>query len=138
MAPKNVLVVLSSHGQLGSTGNKTGWYLVRTHLFVLSPVRAILMIRSRNLPIHTMFSLRMSNSLSLPQKAATLHWILALQRPSRMTLSVPSFCRPNLLSGRIPRSSRPSSGARASLTPSSTLEDMAVRLTPASCVVTTN
>jgi hypothetical protein len=78
MTTKNVLVVLSSHDQLGSTGRKTGWYLVKTHLFLLSPDGAILMIHSRNLPIHTMSSHRMPNSPSLPQKVATLRWTLAL------------------------------------------------------------
>jgi hypothetical protein len=72
MTTKNVLVVLSSQGLLGSTGRKTGWYLVRTNSFLLSLYRVILMIRSRNLPIHTMSSHRMSSSPSLPRKVAML------------------------------------------------------------------
>lgn len=128
MTTKSVLVVLSSHGQLGSTGRKTGWYLVRTHLYLLSPDRAILITHSRNLPIHTTSSHRISNSPLLPRKVATLRWTLVQQRPSRMTSSVRSFYRPSPLSGRIRRSSRHSLAVRRSLTSSSTLGDTAVSL----------
>ena len=53
MTAKNVLIVLSSHDQLGSTGKPTGWYLVRTYLLFLSIHHIILMLHSRNLLIHT-------------------------------------------------------------------------------------
>jgi len=31
MAPKKVLIVLTSHDKLGDTGKPTGWYLVCSH-----------------------------------------------------------------------------------------------------------
>lgn len=58
MAPSNILIVLSSHDQLGSTGKKTGWYLVHNNTYSLpfTPRTAILMDQSLNLPIRTMCS----------------------------------------------------------------------------------
>jgi hypothetical protein len=70
MTHKKVLVVLPSCGLLGSTGKKTGWYLVRTSFLLLSLDQAILMNHSQNLLIHTTSSHHMSNSPSLPRKAA--------------------------------------------------------------------